>query len=174
MIATPTACSNNNTAAEPGSATGELQTITNSEAGAPAPASTSPLPSFNIQDERGKQVNLQSFKGKKVFVNLWASWCPPYRREMPSIEKLAQSVDTGKVAFIMLSLDDTFDKAIKFAENQKLQLPIYYPAENLPLCSMFREYPPPLSSMKMVNSSIASTVEMIITPNATGTYSNSI
>jgi thiol-disulfide isomerase/thioredoxin len=133
MIATLTACSNNNTAAEPGFTTEELQTSTGSEAAAFTDTSTSTLPSFNIQYEGGKQVNLLSFKGKKVFVNLWASWCPPCRREMPSIEKLAQSVDTSKVAFIMLSLDDTFDKALKFAESQKLQLPIFYPAENLPL-----------------------------------------
>lgn len=94
--------------------------------------STPTLPAFSIQDVTGQILNLQNFKGKKVFVNLWASWCPPCRREMPSIEKLAKSVDTGKVAFVMLSLDDNFDKAKRFIKKQKLQLPIYYPAENLP------------------------------------------
>ena len=94
--------------------------------------STPMLPVFSIQDVSGKALNLQSFKGKKVFVNLWASWCPPCRREMPSIEKLALSIDTSKVIFVMLSLDDNFDKARAFIKKQKLQLPIYYPAENLP------------------------------------------
>src|SRR5687768_7221789 len=51
------------------------------------------LPPFTMQDIDGKTINLQSLKGKKVFVNLWASWCPPCRREMPSIEKLAKAVD---------------------------------------------------------------------------------
>lgn len=95
-------------------------------------ASQFALPSFTVQDINGRSINLQSFKGKKVFVNLWASWCPPCRREMPSIEKLSQSVDTGKVVFIMLSLDDNFYKAKKFIQNQKLKLPVYYPAESLP------------------------------------------
>ncbi len=90
------------------------------------------LPSFTVQDVNGKTINLQSLKGKKVFVNLWASWCPPCRREMPSIEKLAKSVDKNKVAFVLLSLDDNFDKAKPFAKRQQLSLPIYYPAENLP------------------------------------------
>ena len=90
------------------------------------------LPAFMIQDIDGNSINLQSFKGKKVFVNLWATWCSPCRREMPSIEQLAQSADTSKVAFVMISLDNPFDRAIKYKEMQKLNLPIYHPAENLP------------------------------------------
>lgn len=90
------------------------------------------LPAFTVQDVDGKTINLQSLKGKKVFVNLWASWCPPCRREMPSIEKLAKSVDKNKVAFVLLSLDENFDKAKAFAKRQQLSLPIYYPAEALP------------------------------------------
>jgi len=90
------------------------------------------LPAFAMQDIDGKTVNLQSLKGKKVFVNLWASWCPPCRREMPSIEKLAKAADKDKVAFVLISLDDDFDKAKAFAKRQRLSLPIYYPAESLP------------------------------------------
>jgi thiol-disulfide isomerase/thioredoxin len=90
------------------------------------------LPAFTVQDVNGNTINLQHFKGKKLFVNLWASWCPPCRAEMPSIEKLFRSVDTSKVVFVMLSLDDHFDKAKKFIGRQRLNLPIYYPAENLP------------------------------------------
>lgn len=51
---------------------------------------------------------------------------------MPSIEKLSQSADTNKVAFVMISLDDQFEKAKAYIRSAKLQLPIYYPAENLP------------------------------------------
>jgi thiol-disulfide isomerase/thioredoxin len=90
------------------------------------------IPSFSVQDINGNAVNLQDLKGKKLFVNLWASWCPPCKREMPSIEKLYHSVDTAKVAFIMLSLDDNFDKAKAYMKHQKLNLPLYYPTENLP------------------------------------------
>lgn len=90
------------------------------------------LPSFTVLDVNGKILNMQSLKGKKVFVNLWASWCPPCLREMPSIEKLFKAVDKDKVVFVMLSLDDSFDKAEAFVKHQQLSLPIYYPAENLP------------------------------------------
>jgi thiol-disulfide isomerase/thioredoxin len=90
------------------------------------------LPRFALQDVTGRNVSLESFKGKKVFVNLWASWCPPCLREMPSIEKLQTGVDSNKVAFVMISLDDDFDKAKQFLIQEKLTLPIYYPAESLP------------------------------------------
>ncbi len=95
-------------------------------------SSVSVLPFFSVQDVKGKTFNLQSLKGKKVFVNLWASWCPPCRVEMPSIEKLYRSADSNKVAFVILSMDDDFEQSKEFIQNQKLNLPIYYPAESLP------------------------------------------
>ena len=90
------------------------------------------LPLLNMVNEKGEPVSLNSFQGKKIFVNLWASWCGPCRREMPSIEKLYRSVDTAKVAFVLLALDDDFEKSKKYMASQKLNLPLYYPAENLP------------------------------------------
>lgn len=93
---------------------------------------TSALPSFSIKDINGNIVDLQSLKGKKLFVNLWASWCPPCKREMPSIEKLSKSVDNSKVQFLLISLDDDFEYAKKYVSSKNLKLPIYYPAENPP------------------------------------------
>lgn len=90
------------------------------------------LPSFSIQDINGDVVNLQSLKGKKLFVNLWASWCGPCKREIPSIEKLSQSVDNSKVQFLLISLDDRFEFAKKYFSSKGYKLPIYYPTENPP------------------------------------------
>ena len=90
------------------------------------------LPSFSIQDINGDVVNLQSLKGKKLFVNLWASWCGPCKREIPSIEKLSQSVDNSKVQFLLISLDDKFEFAKKYFSSKGYKLPIYYPTENPP------------------------------------------
>ena len=102
------------------------------EPAAQQPTEANTLPAFAITDATGKQVNLQSLKGKKVFVNLWATWCPPCRAEIPSIAKLAGKVDKNNVVFIMLSLDENFEVANKFAKAQNLTVPVYYPAEKLP------------------------------------------
>lgn len=80
----------------------------------------------------GKAVNLSDLKGKVVFVNLWASWCPPCRAEMPGIEALYKKVDHSKVAFVMLSLDDNAAKAQKFVKSQGYTFPVYLRTGELP------------------------------------------
>jgi thiol-disulfide isomerase/thioredoxin len=128
-----TACSNNGTKDSSSTEVNEqMNSDSNAATVAPTNDNTADLPTFTLQDVNGQIINMQDLKGKKVFVNLWASWCPPCRREMPSIEKLANSVDSSKVRFVMLSLDDNFDKARAFVKQQRLSLPIYYPAGNLP------------------------------------------
>lgn len=132
MVTSLAACTNNNSGEGAEAATEVQQQTTTDSHAAEASRSAPALPSFTLQNVNGEAVNLQSFKGRKVFVNLWASWCPPCRAEMPSIQKLARSVDTSKVAFVMLALDNDFNKSKSFVQKQKLNLPIYYPGENLP------------------------------------------
>lgn len=90
------------------------------------------LPSFSVQDVNGNVINLQSIKGKKLFVNFWATWCPPCKREIPSIQKLYKASDSNKVKFLLVSLDDRFELAKKYVSSNKINLPVFYPAENLP------------------------------------------
>lgn len=92
-----------------------------------ATESSTQMPAFTMLNAKGEAVDLKSFAGKKVLVNLWATWCPPCRAEMPSIEKLQASVDKEKTAFVMLSLDDDFEKAKKYVIDNNLDLPVYYP-----------------------------------------------
>jgi thiol-disulfide isomerase/thioredoxin len=60
-------------------------------------------PSFTLKDIDGKTHTLAGYRGKVVLVNFWATWCPPCRAEMPSIEKLYTSMK-GK-PFVVLALD---------------------------------------------------------------------
>lgn len=94
--------------------------------------STRDLPSFAIKDVNDKLINLESFAGKKVFVNLWASWCPPCKAELPSIEKLYNSVNKDKAVFVMISLDDNYLAGKNFLTRNNPALPFYYPAGQLP------------------------------------------
>ena len=113
------------------SAVDERQKTIAEDTGQP-PNEVRKLPAFAMTDVNGNAVDLSSIKAKKVFVNLWATWCPPCRAEIPSIEALAGKVNRDKAVFIMLSLDENFDVAKKFAKAQSLKIPVYYPAEKLP------------------------------------------
>ncbi|SFB35690.1 TlpA family protein disulfide reductase [Algoriphagus aquimarinus] len=86
---------------------------------------------FNLIDKAGKTVSLNKFKGKVIFINLWATWCAPCIAEMPSIDKLHDEMG-DEVAFVMLSLDQNFEKAKAFDKRKGYDLPIYAPADNLP------------------------------------------
>jgi len=60
-------------------------------------------PDFTLKDLKGNQVTLKNLKGRVVFLNFWATWCPPCRVEMPSMERLYQELkDKG---LVMLAVD---------------------------------------------------------------------
>jgi thiol-disulfide isomerase/thioredoxin len=86
---------------------------------------------FKLIDREGNTISLEEFKGKVIFMNMWATWCPPCIAEMPSIDKLHEEMG-DEVAFIMLSLDDDFEKAKDFDKRNGYGLPIYAPGSNLP------------------------------------------
>ena len=127
LVLIMTSCSNNQKKENTAAGSEQQNNTDNNMASAPAS-----VPSFSVKDINGNIVNLQSLKGKKLFVNLWASWCPPCKREMPSIEKLSKSVDNDKVKFVLISFDDQFENAKRFVSSKGYKLPIYYPAENPP------------------------------------------
>jgi thiol-disulfide isomerase/thioredoxin len=90
------------------------------------------LPAAQLINEKGELVDLSSFKGKKVFVNLWATWCPPCVAEMPSIQELYNQTRSSNTEFIMLSLDKNFDIAKQWALQKNYNLPLYYASGDLP------------------------------------------
>lgn len=67
-------------------------------------------PDFTLKDLNGKAIALSSFRGKVVFLNLWATWCPPCRSEMPSIQALHQAFEKDK-DFVTLTVSEDSDIA---------------------------------------------------------------
>jgi len=60
-------------------------------------------PDFTLEDTKGNKVTLSSLRGKVVLVNFWATWCPPCRAEMPSMEKLNVAMQGDD--FVMLAIN---------------------------------------------------------------------
>lgn len=64
-----------------------------------------PAIDFELKDQFGNIHKLEDYKGKTIFLNFWATWCPPCRAEMPDIQKLYETYETeGDDALIVLGV----------------------------------------------------------------------
>ena len=68
-----------------------------------------PAPNFTFPGLDDRKISLTDFKGKVVFLNIWATWCPPCREEMPSMEKLYQELKGNDFQILAVGLLDITD-----------------------------------------------------------------
>lgn len=84
-------------------------------------------PSFTLKDLDGNEVSLEDYKGKKILLNFWASWCPPCRAEMPDMQSFYQKYkDKGYtvIAVNMAGTEKNSQDAPAFIEKHKLTFPV--------------------------------------------------
>ncbi len=85
---------------------------------------------WQLQDITGKHFTFSEFANKVVFINLWATWCPPCIAEMPDLQKLYN--DYGdRVEFLFVSNEDV-GVISKFLEKKEYTLPAYMPLSKYP------------------------------------------
>lgn len=73
-------------------------------------------PDFELTTLDGEKVKLSDFKGEKVLVNFWATWCPPCRAEMPDMEKLHNDKDIKILAVNLTDTESDLDAVKKFVD----------------------------------------------------------
>lgn len=84
--------------------------------------------SFSVKDENGSIINTKDLKGKVVFINFWASWCPPCRAEFPSIQKFYEKYkDNPGIVFITVNLDDDPELGKKYLKKENFTIPFLTP-----------------------------------------------
>lgn len=94
---------------------------------------TSNLAGIRFKNMEGKEVDLGDLKGRVVFINFWATWCPPCLAEMPSVNKLyEQFKDNEKVVFLLVDADRDFHKASAYMKKKNYDMPVYAAASNVP------------------------------------------
>jgi thiol-disulfide isomerase/thioredoxin len=99
----------------------------------PAPSPAIPAVALSFIDTRGKLLNTADHKGKVIFVNLWATWCPPCIAEMPSVNQMyARYRDNPKVMVVTVDVDNDFAKSLNFLTKNGYQLSVYQLAAELP------------------------------------------
>lgn len=80
-------------------------------------------PSFSLTLFDGKKISLADLRGKTVFLNFWASWCPPCRAEARDLETVWQSLKEGDVVFLGIDIQDTEEDARAFLRGFNITYP---------------------------------------------------
>lgn len=81
-------------------------------------------PDFELTTLDGETVKLSDYRGQVVFINFWATWCPPCRAEMPDMEKLYQETDVEILA-VNLTESERDEKVVAdFVNDIELTFPI--------------------------------------------------
>lgn len=95
-----------------------------------------PAPDFTLVDQFGETHTLSEYKGKTVFLNFWATWCPPCRQEMPDIQALYETYGGNEEDLIVLGVanpktedhpynqDETQDKVTEFLSDNGYSYPV--------------------------------------------------
>jgi thiol-disulfide isomerase/thioredoxin len=82
---------------------------------------------FKIKTLDGKEIDFNTYRGKTIFLNMWATWCGPCRAEMPSIQSLYDKVNNDSVVFVMLSIDAEGhpEKVSKYVDAKGFTFPVF-------------------------------------------------
>jgi peroxiredoxin len=88
-------------------------------------------PDFAVTDLDGKAVRLSAFRGKVVLLNLWATWCPPCREEMPTMERLHQRLKDQDFVLLAVSQDEEGKRVVEpFVRELGITFPVLVDPEH--------------------------------------------
>lgn len=82
-------------------------------------------PVFVLHDDTGAPASLAQYRGKIVVMNLWASWCPPCRAEMPDLQRLSDAYDARGVRIVGVNEGESPQRARDFAASLGIRFPIW-------------------------------------------------
>lgn len=79
---------------------------------------------FQLADMHGNDVRLSAFRGQVVILNFWASWCPPCREEMPSMEQLYRQLKDQDVVLLAVNVESDRRAVVDFLDRNPHSFPV--------------------------------------------------
>ncbi|HYE83341.1 MAG TPA: TlpA disulfide reductase family protein [Clostridia bacterium] len=79
---------------------------------------------FTLEDLSGNKITLSGLKGKKVYLNFWATWCPPCKAEMPDLEKLYQETKESGLVILAVNVGEDKKTVQDFITKNKYNFPV--------------------------------------------------
>jgi thiol-disulfide isomerase/thioredoxin len=95
-------------------------------------------PSLTLSSLDGKEHSLEEYRGQVVLVNLWATWCPPCKAEMPILDTYFQEHSDEGFTLIAINDGDTKEDVITFVENYGLSFPVWIDTEHKATINAFK------------------------------------
>jgi thiol-disulfide isomerase/thioredoxin len=84
-----------------------------------------PAPELSLTDLSGNPTSLADYRGKVVLVNLWATWCPPCKEEMPSLETFYRKHVNDGFAIVAVNDGDPAEDVVQFVKDYGLTFPVW-------------------------------------------------
>jgi peroxiredoxin len=81
-------------------------------------------PDFSLETLDGEEIRLSDFRGERVVLNFWASWCGPCREEMPDIQRVSEDKDVTVLGINLTYSEDSVEEISEFASQFELTFPI--------------------------------------------------
>mgnify|MGYP005847273115 CR=1 FL=1 len=79
---------------------------------------------FTLKGEDGKTYRLSAYRGKVVLLNFWATWCPPCRDEMPSMERAHQKVKDQNIVLLAVNVGESEEQVFEFTGRYLVTFPL--------------------------------------------------
>lgn len=91
---------------------------------APAPRVGKLAPDFQLPNLEGQSISLSNFRGKPVFVNFWATWCPSCVSEMPYIQEIYEEWSHKGLVVLAINIGESSSQVEKFMQSHNLSFPV--------------------------------------------------
>lgn len=98
---------------------------------------TPKAPDFTLEDLDGVARKLSDYRGKVVLLNFWATWCPPCRREMPSMERAWLQVKDEDIVIVAVDVGEDVDTVYTFLADYPVSFPLLLDEQ----AEVVRKYP---------------------------------
>jgi peroxiredoxin len=83
-----------------------------------------PAPDFSLVDMDGEVYRLSDLRGRVVIVNFWATWCPPCREEMPSMQRAWEQLEAEGIVMLGINVGEDEDTIFEFTANYPVDFPL--------------------------------------------------
>ncbi|WP_240335333.1 peroxiredoxin family protein [Paraliobacillus sediminis] len=103
-------------------------------------------PNFRLKTSTGGNIELTAYRGQRVVLNFWATWCPPCRVEMPDMEKLYSEKNVQVLAVNLTQSEAKIEDVTDFVTANKLTFPILLD-EQLEVATKYEVRPIPITYM---------------------------